>query len=266
MIRRPAVAGQFYPGDPHVLREEIGALIKTLDKEKAVGVVSPHAGYVYSGSVAGEVFSSVEIPKDVVVLSVNHRLLGRDAAIMVRGAWDMPNGKVPINEDLAGRILELSGLITDDPGAHSREHSLEVQLPFLQYLRPDFQLVPITFQQLSYDQCAEAGESIARAVKAHEGDVLIVASNDMTHFEPADVAEGKDRLAIDRILNLDPAGLLKTVREHRISMCGVIPTTVMLLACKALGASRARLVRYTNSGAVTGNYSDVVAYAGLIIQ
>jgi len=266
MIRKPAVAGQFYPGDPEVLHEDVGAFIKTIDKEKALGVVSPHAGYVYSGSVAGEVFSSIEIPKDVVVLSVNHRCLGNEAAIMAGGAWDMPNGEVPINEGLAECILDLSSLLANDPRAHSAEHSLEVQLPFLQHLRPDFNLVPITFQQLSYDQCTEVGESIARAIKSHDGEVLIVASNDMTHFEPADSAEWKDRLAIDHILNLDPAGLLETVRKHRISMCGVIPTTVMLVACKALGASRARLIRYTNSGEVTGDYSDVVAYAGLVIQ
>ena len=266
MIRKPAVAGQFYPDDPETLRDEVGALLKTYDRENALAVVSPHAGYVYSGSVAGEVFSSVTVPRDVVVLSVNHRCLGSPAAIMRRGGWEMPNGTIPIQEHLADRILELSDLVRDDPSAHEREHSLEVQLPFLQAVRPEFRLIPITFQPLDFGQCTEVGAAIARAVQEHDDEVLIVASNDMTHFESAHAAEQKDRLAMDRILDLDPEGLLETVRAKRISMCGVIPTTVALVACKALGARKARLVQYTNSGAVTGNYSDVVAYAGFVIQ
>lgn len=267
MLRKPAVDGSFYPASPEMLGKEVRALItEEVEKEHALGVVSPHAGYVYSGKVAGEVLSAVTITSTVIVLGVNHRGIGSKASIITSGQWETPLGLIDIDGALAGSILKKSSVLADDPDAHAYEHSLEVQLPFLQVLRPEFKLVPITFQRLNYDACAAVASAIAGAVADSGRDVLIVASNDMTHFEPADAAESKDRLAIDHILNLDPAGLLKTVREHRISMCGVIPTTVMLVACKAMGATRARLVRYTNSGAVTGNYGDVVAYAGLVIQ
>ena len=267
MIRRPAVAGQFYPSAPKRLTADVLSHLKEgVTKRPAVGIVSPHAGYMYSGSVAGEVFSRVALPKDLIVLGVNHRGIGSPCALVEQGRWEMPNGDAPIHEELAAALLGESSSLRDDAGAHAFEHSIEVQLPFIQHVRPDFRFVPIALQHVSYDTCAEVGSALARVVRAHDGPVLLVASNDMTHFESKESAEKKDMLAIERILALDPKGLFETVHRHGISMCGVIPTTVMLVAAKELGAKKAELVRYATSGDVTGDYRDVVGYAGVIVE
>ncbi|MFC1888432.1 AmmeMemoRadiSam system protein B [Thermodesulfobacteriota bacterium] len=267
MLRKSAVDGSFYPASPEILGKEIRAMItEGGKKEHALGVVSPHAGYVYSGKVAGEVLSDVTITPTVVVLGVNHRGIGSRASIMTSGRWETPLGMIDIDEALAGRILKESPALNDDPDSHAYEHSLEVQLPFLQILRPDFKLVPITFQMLKYDDCATVASAIAKAVADSGHDVLIVASSDMTHFETAENARRKDELAIDRILDRDPKGLFNVVTRNNISMCGMIPTTIMLSTTDALGAKKARMVRYTNSGEVTGDMTNVVAYTGIIVS
>jgi AmmeMemoRadiSam system protein B len=267
MIRKAAFAYDWYPGDPKVLRTTIRSYLgEGKGTEKALGVVSPHAGYVYSGHVAGAVYSRIRIPDVVVVLSVNHRGVGERAAIMCSGAWEMPMGKVLIQEELARVITGNSTLLMDDTTAHTREHSLELQLPFLQYLNPGFELVPIALQHLSFDECEEMGNSLAAGIRSFNREVMIVASNDMSHFESQETAERKDQLAISKILELDPGGLYTTVKRHKISMCGVVPATVMLCACKKLGAGEARLVRYATSGDVSKDFSSVVGYAGIVIQ
>ena len=267
MLRKPAVDGSFYPASPEMLGKEVRALItEEVEKEHALGVVSPHAGYVYSGKVAGEVLSAVTITSTVIVLGVNHRGIGSKASIITSGQWETPLGLIDIDGALAGSILKKSSVLADDPDAHAYEHSLEVQLPFLQVLRPEFKLVPITFQRLNYDACAAVASAIAGAVADSGRDVLIVASNDMTHFETAEKARKKDDLAINRILDRDPEGLFHVVASRNISMCGVIPTTIMLSATDTLGAEKARLVRYTNSGEVTGDMTNVVAYSGIIVS
>ncbi|MCB2185514.1 MAG: AmmeMemoRadiSam system protein B [Deltaproteobacteria bacterium] len=267
MLRSPAVAGQFYPGSPHELASVVDSF---LDKEAtprpAIAAICPHAGYVYSGRVAAQVLSRVEIPRRVVVLGPNHRGVGADAAVMSQGQWETPLGRVDLDPELGGILTRGGGLFLEDASAHRHEHSLEVQVPFLQALRPDFLLTPICLGQLDWPSCRELGRELARAVAGLGEPVLLVVSTDMTHYESAEMAEKKDRRAIERILALDPQGLYETVMGLRISMCGVLPTTVALVAARELGASRAELVAYTNSGVTTGDYRQVVGYAGLIID
>lgn len=266
MIRKPAVAGQFYPGSAAVLEREVQSYLVPGKEKEVLGVISPHAGYIYSGHVAGAVFSCIAVPDDVIILGPNHRGMGDPFAIMAEGSWQMPNGEVAINKELAALILKNSQHITDDYRAHTYEHSLEVQVPFLQALNKDFRLVPIALTRGSWKVCREIGESIARAIKDYGRKVLIVASSDMTHYESDKSARQKDKLAIDHILALDPQGLLAVVHKHDISMCGVIPATITLAACEELGATHAELVKYATSGDVSGDYLQVVGYAGLYIE
>jgi AmmeMemoRadiSam system protein B len=267
MLRRPAVADQFYPGDPSSLRYMIDGYLKDhLEPQKALVAVSPHAGYVYSGRVAGKVLGGVLIPRRVVVLGPNHRGMGADAAVMSEGSWLTPLGQVDLDADLAALLRQNCALVEDDSMAHQFEHSLEVQVPFLQVLNPDFLLTPICLGHLGYNDCLEVGQGLAKTIATIGEEVLMVASTDMTHYESADAAKEKDTKAIERILALDPQGLYDTVRGLGITMCGVLPTTVAMIAAKELGATEVELVAYTNSGETSGDYQQVVGYAGLIIK
>lgn len=267
MSRTPAVANMFYPGDTSQLREKVNALMRPNSARRQVAAaVCPHAGYMYSGGVAGAVFSQIEIPETVVLLGPNHRGLGGPVAVAASGSWDMPMGAVPINEALARRIIDKGGgILKDDPQAHAMEHSIEVQLPFLQALRPDVNIVPISISHILFDDCEKVAGMLAETIADYGKEILLVASTDMTHYESQDTAETKDQLAIDRILALDPKGLYNIVTEHGISMCGMIPTTIVLAACRQLGAAKAELVQYATSGDVTGDYGQVVGYAGFVI-
>jgi AmmeMemoRadiSam system protein B len=267
MKRYPAVAGQFYPDGPENLAQAIDHFLRAgTEPEEVLAVVAPHAGYVYSGSVAGRVMAQVVVPDTVVLLGPNHTGLGADQAIMSGGEWLTPLGSVPLDADLARLIMDRAPALTEDARAHAREHSIEVQVPFLLRRNPGLSLVPICQSYTDFETCREIGLGIAAAIKESGRTVLIVASSDMTHFESAESARQKDELAIARVLDLDPEGLLTTVRGHRISMCGVIPTTTALIAAKELGATRARLVDYANSGDVNRDYSSVVGYAGIVVD
>lgn len=235
-------------------------------KEDAVGIVVPHAGLVYSGAVAGSVYSSIRPPKTFVMLGPNHTGLGAKVALMDDGGWDIPTGTVSIDRGLASRIALDNPLVSRDAQAHLFEHSLEVQLPFIAYLSPDIRIVPVAILAATVNECLELGERIAAAVKAVDYPVVILASSDMSHYQPDKVARTKDKLAIDRILAVDPEGLYETVQEKRISMCGYLPVTVMLQAAKFLGTGSARLVKYATSGEVSGDYDSVVGYAGIIVR
>jgi MEMO1 family protein len=267
MIRQPAVAYQFYDGNPTRLHYELVKLIGSAKEARsAKAIVAPHAGYMYSGAVAGAVYAQVEVPETVIILGPSHTGVGPPAAVMARGAWSMPMGTVPISEDLAALMIGLSDYLEDDALAHTYEHSLEVQIPFLQYRQPNLSIVPVCLKNLSFSVCKDIGSAIAEAVRQSGKPVLLVASTDMTHYESQEQAQSKDRLAIDKILALDPQGLLETVRSHNISMCGVIPTTVTLVASMTLGAGSVKLIRYATSGDVTGDYVKVVGYASFIIE
>ena len=264
MKRTPAVSGQFYPGTASALsRALLGLTRDVAERLPAIGVVAPHAGYVYSGAVAGELFSSVLVPSRAVIFCPNHTGIGGDASIMSHGAWRMPWGDVAIDEELAARLETGCPLLREDPSAHSREHSIEVQLPFLHRFRPDVRIVPVALGRLSLEECRQLGEGVADAVAGDAERPLLVASSDMSHYVPDAVARAKDRMAIDRMLALDAGGLYRTVRAERISMCGVIPATVVLFAALRLGATSARLVRYATSGDVSRDFDQVVGYAGL---
>lgn len=267
MIRQPAVANQFYPGSEQALARDVaGRITEGHTKEKVLALVSPHAGYVYSGNVAGAVFSRAEITKDVIVMGPNHHGSGAPFAVMAEGAWNMPGGEIKINETLAGLLMKESTWLTADIHAHISEHSVEVQLPFIQRRRPDVEFVPIVLGWADYPTCEEIGIDIARAIIRYGEPVVIIASTDMTHYESQENAKRKDQLAIDKILAMDPAGLLDTVAKNNISMCGVIATVITVVAAKELGATKVSLVDYATSGDVSGDYSSVVGYAGFMIQ
>ena len=267
MIRQPAVANQFYPGSERDLKKDLSGRIKEVKKkEKVLALVSPHAGYVYSGNIAGAVYSIAEITRDVIVMGPNHHGLGAPFAVMAQGKWKMPGGDIAINEKLAHLMIEESRWLQSDDKAHINEHSIEVQLPFIQYLQPAVEFVPVVLSTADFQTCEEMGTSIAKAIKRYGKPVVIIASTDMTHYESQESAQQKDQLAMEKILSLDPSGLLDTVLTNKISMCGVIPTTVALVAAKELGATKASQVAYATSGDVSGDYSYVVGYAGFIIQ
>lgn len=267
MMRRPAVAGQFYPGNPRQLTGMIESFVEPrAAKAPALAAVCPHAGYIYSGAVAAKVLSRVEIPRKVVVLGPNHRGLGARVAVMARGAWITPLGSVELDEDLASALITAGDLAEEDSLAHQYEHSLEVQVPFLQYFRDDLLLTPICLSMLSYGQCVELGAALAQVIGQAGEPVLMLASTDMTHYESADSAKLKDQLALEQLLELNGRGLYNVVTGHGISMCGVLPTTVVVEAANRLGAEKCELVAYTNSGEVSGDFQQVVGYAGLIIS
>lgn len=266
MIRKPAVAGRFYPDDPEALLKNVRSHLEQHDqKVSALGVVAPHAGFMYSGDVAGSVYSRIEIPDRIILLGPNHTGQGQRISVMAEGKWSMPFGDIGIDAELAGEILKQLPAARPDELAHQREHSLETQLPFLQYYRKDFRIVPICLMRLNWDQCRELGSALAKAIQAVQGPVLLVASSDMTHYESHDDASRQDGKAIDRILDLDPQGLFDTVHTNQISMCGVNPATAMLVCSRELGATRAELSRYMTSGEVSGDMNHVVGYAGVIV-
>ncbi len=268
MIRKPAVAGQFYPGSPEALRAFLDEAVRAPagGARPDVGVVSTHDGYVYSGRVAGEVFASVAVPDTVVLLGPNHTGLGTEASVATDEAWATPLGPVPVDGDLARALLAATPLFQADGLAHAHEHSLEVQLPFLVHRNPAVRIVPVTLALRRRDDALEAGRAVAEAVAGHPGPVLVVASSDMTHYEPEARAREKDRIALERVLALDPGGLLATVRRQDISMCGAVPTAVMLEAARRLGATGAELVRYTTSAEASGDTRRVVGYAGVVVR
>jgi hypothetical protein len=265
--RRAAVAGQFYPGSAREIRRDLAGLVDDdVAKERALGVMGPHAGWMYSGRGAGILYSRVEVPATVVALCPNHRGLGARAAIMSDGGWELPTGEVALDSRLAGLLKEECGFLVEDSRAHATEHSLEVHLPFLQRFRPDFKLVPISLGRLSYEEVVELGEGLARAVESFGRKVLVVASSDMTHFESAPSAKAKDEVALGLMTKLDPERLYRTVLGQGITMCGVIPAAAMLVYALRRGATEARVIDYRNSGDVTGDYGDVVAYASVIVK
>ena len=267
MMRQPAVAGQFYPGNPNTLRQTIEDFLPEAPHEtsSALAVISPHAGYIYSGSVAAQTFSQVDLPPTAIILGPNHSGMGQKAAVMDSGEWLMPFGTVPIDSNIAELLLAKATLLVADATAHTFEHSLEVQVPFMQYYRK-LSIVPICLSQLSFAECLEIGKAIADVVSIVPSKPLLVASTDMSHYESRESATRKDSLAIDCIKKLDPEGLYNTVVANRITMCGFIPTTITLIAAKELGATSAKLIRYTDSGEVSGDTSQVVGYAGFIIS
>lgn len=269
MVRNPVVAGQFYAGTKDALKSQVEALIdRKTKKESAIGVVSPHAGYMYSGSVAGSVLSAIDAKKTYIILGPNHTGLGLTFGLDENDSWKTPLGEIKLDRQLAGAIIDNCKFIKDDSLSHANEHSIEVQLPILQVLQKDFKIVPIVVSYSDLDAYREVGGALAKSVKdlKLEKDVTIIASSDMTHYESQNSAKHKDAIAIEAMLNLDEEKLVEKIAEFDISMCGYAPAAIMITAAKALGAKHARLVKYQTSGDASGDYESVVGYAGIIIN
>jgi MEMO1 family protein len=267
LTRQPAVAGRFYPKDRDTLQKDIRQYLSTHAKPApALGCVAPHAGYIYSGAVAGAVFAEMELPQRIIVLCPNHTGKGRPLAIMSTGAWETPLGLATIDSPLADALKRSFPLLTEDAYAHRNEHAIEVELPFLQMRRPDFTFVPIALGTGQFEILEKLGEAIADAVQAQGDRILIVASSDMNHYENDAVTRVKDHKAIEKLLALDARGLFEVVMREDISMCGFGPAIVMLTATRRLGATSAELVKYATSGDVSGDREMVVGYAGIVVR
>jgi MEMO1 family protein len=277
VIRPPAVSGRFYPKDPAELRATVATLLADARRELSPAptapfraVIAPHAGYVYSGPTAAKVFARVAIPGLVVILAPNHTGMveaKEGVSIWEAGSFETPLGEVAVDADAARALIEIShGMVDVDHDAHRGEHAIEVELPFLQMLRADVRIVPLV---IAWDQWAPArrlGEMLARLVQAAGEPVLLLASSDLNHYEPAAVSEKKDEVALDAIRQLDGQELLTRCQRDRISMCGRGPAAVVLAAARALGAKQAEVVDYRHSGWVSGDNGRVVGYAGVLIS
>jgi hypothetical protein len=266
VLRLPAVAGRFYPSNP----AELSALVQQFTKRDSGSAPThvkaclvPHAGYAYSGHVAGAVFARFGLPKKFLILGVRHFPRGEPVAILSKGAWRTPLGDVEIDVSLAEALRGACPLLREDSVAHSAEHSLEVQLPFLQVLAPGFSFVPVALGTLRFEDLVSVGEAVARVLLAEREDVLILTTSDLNHYEDDATTRRKDRKAIDQLLELDARGLYDTCRKEEISMCGLGPAVAMLTALYAIGAKKAELVRYATSGDISGDRDAVVGYAGM---
>ena len=269
MLRLPAVSGRFYPANP----KELTAFIRQYAKPaniagpaRARACLVPHAGYVYSGQVAGEVFARIAIPKKVVILGVRHYPRGENVAILSSGAWRTPLGDAMIDEPLAEALRAACPLLREDSVAHSAEHSLEVQLPFLQVLVPGFTFVPVALGTVRFEDLVTVGEALAQVLEAVKEDVLLLTTSDLNHYEDDATTRVKDHKAIDQLLARNTRGLYDTCRNEDILMCGLGPAVAMLTALNALGAKESELVKYATSADVSGDRDAVVGYAGMIFS
>jgi len=265
-VRPPSVAGRFYPGDRIELEKTVDArLAKAAQPHRALGCVVPHAGYVYSGHVAGAVYGTLALPHRFIILGPNHRGLGHPLATTLHGVWATPLGDAVVDEQLAKGLVEAMPLIRDEEVAHRVEHSIEVQLPFLQRAVKEFTFVPICVGASDINTLLALGEAIFSVIQRLAEPMLIVCSSDMNHYEPDDITRIKDAQAIAPMLALDPAGFHQAVHAARISMCGVAPAVAALHACAKLGATQGKLIKYATSGDVNGDRSYVVGYAGIAL-
>ena len=263
-VRLPCVSGQFYEGEGKKLTAQVSSCLpQKSTRRPAKAVMVPHAGLMYSGGVAGEVYASLEWTGTVVLLGPNHTGYGKPLSLSDAEYWSTPLGEVGVNQKLSRLLLRhIPGLERDDE-AHRYEHSLEVQLPFLQSLSGKTEIVPVCLGFGSAEGYQAFGLHLAEALAAFGEEVVVIASSDMTHYEPHEQAKAKDAHAIRAILAVDPDKLTSSVREHRISMCGYAPVVSMLSYAKKRGLPKGELVRYQTSGDVSGDYASVVGYAGV---
>jgi len=267
VLRLPAVAGRFYPSDPDELSSVVRECAKPAPGMRPIAVKAclvPHAGYMYSGVVAGAVFSRIAMPRKILILGVRHAARGQQVAILSSGAWRTPLGDASIDEGLAQSLRAACPLLREDDVAHRAEHSLEVQLPFLQVLAPEFVFVPVALGTVRYEELVAVGEAVGRVLGASHEEALLVTTSDMNHYEDDATTRVKDRKAIEQMLALDARGLYDTCRNEEISMCGLGPAVAMIIALRVMSAAGAELVRYATSGDASGDVSAVVGYAGMI--
>jgi AmmeMemoRadiSam system protein B len=275
MLRLPAVAGRFYPSNPNELASVVrrmtaprgdsaNASATACEKISVTACLVPHAGYMYSGAVAGEVLGRITLPKKILILGVRHFPRGESAAILSNGAWRTPLGDAPIDTELAMALRDACPLLREDSVAHSQEHSLEVQIPFLQVLAPGFLFVPVALGTVRFEDLVRVGEAVARVLMAAKEQVLLLATSDLNHYEDDATTRLKDAKAIEKLLALDARGLFDVCREEKISMCGLGPAVATITALRAMGVTNGELVRYATSADASGDTSSVVGYAAIV--
>ena len=271
--RQPVVAGKFYEGNPTALRQQVATLLPPASKKRtALAVLCPHAGLMYSGAVAGSVYASVTIPETIILLGPNHTGRGPAISLYAEGTWHIPGADIPIATDCAKRLLSMMPSISPDELAHHGEHSLEVQLPFLHYLRQDIHIVPITLGTTEFQVCKDLGDCLAALLQETAAQnpaqpaPLIVATTDFNHYESDSITRKKDQYALDTITRVDPIGLYQAVHNQNISMCGLAPTMTAMHVATANHIERSTLVQYATSGDVSGDYQRVVGYGGFIFS
>jgi len=267
MLRLPVVAGSFYPSNP----AELSSLILQFTKRdnpaalraKVQACLVPHAGYIYSGHVTGNVLADIHIPKKIIILGVRHRPPGAQVAIISSGAWRTPLGDAAIDEDLSSRLLSACPVMREDSVAHSNEHSLEVQVPFLQIIEPKFRFAPIALGTAHFETLLRVGEAIGKVLAAEKENVLLLTTSDLNHYEDDATTRVKDHKAIEQLLQMDAAALFDVCRKEDISMCGLGPAVAMLRALKTVGVTRSQLIRYATSSEISGDPQTAVGYAGM---
>ncbi len=268
-MRQPVVAGRFYPGERDTLSSSVNELFPPAtpgkEKKKAVAIISPHAGYIYSGALAAETISSIDVPETVIIIGPNHHGQGAPIALSLED-WEMPGGIAYNNKEFSSLLLKNCPQLKDDVIAHKDEHSLEVQIPFLQALQKNLSIVPIAISRISFSMCKEIAVALAQSIEEFQKDTLILASTDMNHYESRSTSNKKNEKALQAIRVMDPAELYQTVLDNRISMCGMIPVVISMIAAQLLGATSSSIVGYTDSGYVSGDTDQVVGYAGVVIS
>jgi MEMO1 family protein len=293
MIRKPAVAGLFYDNNPENLKKtiewcfthrlgpgkipELGSLKKfgdvennkerRLKKDNIYGAVVPHAGYSYSGPIAAHAYSKLVengFPETFIILCPNHTGLGSGISIFNEGKWNTPLGNVGVDEEFANHMILNSNFIAPDTSAHIREHSCEVHLPFLQYFSNDFEIVPIVMGMQDMESASDIADSIIKSAKDLNRSISIIASTDLTHYEPKEIAEKRDKLILESIEDMDEIALLNAVKENEITMCGYGPTMATIKSSRKLGAEKGKILKYATSGDISGDFSSVVGYCSAI--
>lgn len=267
--RQPVVAGRFYPASAAALKREVAGYLAEADPDLAGPArlaMVPHAGYVFSGAVAGRTLGAAELPDTLLLLGPNHTGRGKRLAVWAGGTWSVPGFAVPVAAELAQALCAGDGGFAPDAAAHLEEHSLEVVLPFLCLKNPAVRIVPVVVAEPDYQALVRAGTAAAAVLRGQPQSVGIVVSSDMSHYVPHETAKQRDAMALSRALDLDPQGLYRVVREAGISMCGVLPMTLGLLIARELGAREAVLAAYATSGDVSGDMDQVVGYAGVIVR
>ena len=269
MDRAPVVAGQFYNGRENALRSEVQKYLASASEKSGrptILAMAPHAGYVYSGAVAGRTLGRADLSGTVVLLGPNHTGQGRALAVWPEGRWFTPLGGMACDPDLADKLLRAEDRLSPDYRAHLAEHSLEVMLPFLTVINPEMRIVPVSVSENRFDVLASVGANMAKTLRERPSPVSIVVSSDMSHYISHDQAKARDAMALEPILALDPEGLFSVVRKNSITMCGVLPMTLGLIVAKALGAASAEVAAYATSGEASGDFKRVVGYAGVIVD
>ncbi len=267
MIRYPSVAGMFYSGDRQTLRSDVqNFMFTSKDRIKVKGLISPHAGYIYSGKCAGKGYGSIEIPDRIIIFGVNHNGIGHPMAIDGNNKWNTPLGDIEIDNELRAALLEKSEVFKIDSISSSEEHSLEVQIPFIQVQNPEAKILPLTIGTHDREILRKGGLEIGKIIKDSNDDILMIASTDMSHYISAEEARILDSLAIERIKALDPDGLFEIVYSKNISMCGVSPVYMMMTVAKVLGGTKGEVIEYTNSGYASGDFDQVVGYLSAYID